>query len=131
MPFGTYIGWIQQQRSWRCPSWSSRDGALYAVRAVIAAEFARVGPTLRFGSRYRVHHDCRSLYLSFDSHILSGQLIKLVVVAFQCVDLVTADQGKVSPLLDAFAGTLCRSLSLHHVVRTTHRIAHRTGEGLG
>src|SRR5712664_554768 len=104
MPFGTYIGWIQEQRSWRCPSWSLRDGALYAVRVVVAAESAVVVPTLRFGSRYRVHRDCRSIYLSFDGYILSGQLIELALVALECVDLATADKGKVRPLLNAFAG---------------------------
>ena len=36
------IGWIQQQHSWRCPSWSSRDVVLSSERAVAAAESAIV-----------------------------------------------------------------------------------------
>ena len=39
---GYIFGWIQQQRSWRCPSWSSRDVVLSSERAVAAAESAIV-----------------------------------------------------------------------------------------
>ncbi len=80
------------------------------MRAVVAAESAIVVLTLRFGGRYRVHRDCRSIYLSFDGYILSGQLIELALVALQRVDLAAADKGIVRTLLDAFAGALCRSL---------------------
>jgi hypothetical protein len=46
----------------------------------------------------------RSIDLSFDGYILSGQLIELTLIALQCVDLAAAGKGKVRPLLDAFAG---------------------------
>jgi hypothetical protein len=56
--------------------------------------------------------------------------VELIFVSLQGVDVAATDKDKIRPLLDAFAAALWRSLSLHHVMPSTHRIAHRTGEGL-
>ena len=57
------------------------------VRAVVAAEIRDSSTTLRFCSRYRVHRDCLSIYLSFDGHILSSEFIELHFISLQGVDL--------------------------------------------
>jgi hypothetical protein len=62
--------------------------------------------------------------------MLSGELVELSFVSLQGVNLAPTDESEIRALLDAFASALCRSLPLHHVMRTTHRVAHRTGESL-
>jgi hypothetical protein len=49
---------------------------------------------------------------------------------FRMYTLSPLASGKVRPLLDAFAGTLCRGLTLHHVMRATRGIGHGPGDGL-
>jgi hypothetical protein len=97
---------------------------------VAAAESMDASCRLGLGGRDRRHRDCCSIHLSFDSHILSGILIELALVALQRVYLAAADNGKIGPLFDAFAGTFCRGFPLHHVMSATHDIGHGAGYGL-
>src|ERR1700738_4026556 len=84
--------------------------------------------SLRFGCCDGIRRDCRAGYLTIHNYILSGELVELGFVSLQGVDLAT-DKSEVRALLDAFPRAFCGCRVFHHVVCTTHRVAHCSGNG--